>query len=660
MKFEVQTVTEYKEDGMDPPLRQQQPSPRSSPLHLFKWPLFLTLTCTILSLVILEPLVRSAVQEADSGIDDALFSTQQKSLAFGHHEMEFLCNQTNDIVTAVRNRALFNEKEALLWKQSGPFSLLTCEQLIRSLPTTSMKNGRNATNDGTTSSFGGDRLFELANLISLQRLAEKLSKLEEHPPHSQPSLTIAVIGGSMSTGWVDVSKLNNDTYNLAFPKKLEQFLQHKWPTSSMKVINLAIGGADENTWLGRLDLVMELDPDVIIVESAVNDQCNYNAQDAKSKFVNETSFALLNLLTNFPQQPAVISVELFRTAMNSKRDANQHCRGHVQEVTSNQSRQCFYCPQWWNPQTWREEARAYNSVSQASYRDAVWPILDHPPEELCTKYWNGLSHPEAGVHAMVASTILFQFMAVMERKNVLVQLLSKRVEQQQQDGTDGLKIVDVPQNICLTHISSYRALQDDPNDPFGKNHNYRDSCWSFRADVRRKYGWICETYGNNTMQLPNNTSETTNVPSINRDEYLHLSKKIWIGEDRKIIISRLVSYNDRMAMAQVWFTSSNGTSPTNIFVGDPVWNISSWHEEKMSTPQPYAIQLDTLQFKGSLQMQWPAKCGTSAGYSAFSTRSGVGSSMVEVTFNLKMLAGASRSASVSGVHKFKLIGIVTC
>ena len=128
MKFEVQTVTEYKEDGMDPPLRQQQPSPRSSPLRLFKWPLFLTLTCTILSLVILEPLVRSAVQEADSGIDDALFSTQQKSLAFGHHEMEFLCNQTNDIVTAVRNRALFNEKEALLWKQSGPFSLLTCEQ----------------------------------------------------------------------------------------------------------------------------------------------------------------------------------------------------------------------------------------------------------------------------------------------------------------------------------------------------------------------------------------------------------------------------------------------------------------------------------------------------------------------------------------------------
>lgn len=584
--------------------------------------------------------------------------TQEKdfSLIVGKHEVELLCNKTNEIVNAVRNNALLNETEALLWNQRGPFYLLTCEQLIRSLPTLSW-NGSNETNTASDSISE----FELQNLISLKRLAAKLMKLEQRS--NRHYLTVVVIGGSMSTGWVDGSKLNNNTYNLAFPRKLEQFMRQQWPASSLNVMNMAIGGADENTWLGRLDLVMELDPDVILVESAVNDQCDYNRQDEKAAFVNQTSFSLLNILVNFPQKPAVISVELFRTAMGNSRDANKHCRGHVQKTSDPQ---CYYCPQWWKPQTWRENARKYNSVSQASYRDAVWPIQDHPTDDLCSKYWSGMSHPEAGVHAMVASTIFFQFLVVMEKTKALLQL-------SQQDDESGAKLIEIPKNICLHHISSYRAMQGDPKDPFQEENmisdanqpinssknssNYGDSCWSFRADVRKKYGWICEVNQHSTLlSSPGNASHT----NVTVDSYLHLSKTIRIGGERKVIVSRLVSYDDRMAIGQVWFTSrrEDGNSTINIFENDPVWNISSWHEDKTSIPQPLAIHLDTLQFKNSLQIQWPSVEDSDGSSTSNKVDLFHSTTTVEVTFHLKILLGSSRS--LSGINKFKLLGIVTC
>ena len=118
-------------------------------------------------------------------------------------------------------------------------------------------------------------------------------------------------------------------------------------------------------------------------------------------------------------------------------------------------------------------------------------------------------------------------------------------------------------------------------------------------------------------------------------------------------------------MAQVWFTASSNDgldSYTNIFQGDPVWNISSWHEDKTSIPQPHAIHLDELQFKDS-QIQWPplSQGGVSTNSDISFYRSSSyddSSSTVEVIFNLKIMLGSSRSSSQ--VDKFKLLGIVTC
>ena len=409
--------------------------------------------------------------------------------------VKLLCNETNEIVETVYSRALQNETDAIAWQQSGSFLFLNCEQLTRSLSTTRNNYNENVTNNNTARSDDAEVEIELDHNLAMRRLSEKLSKLklkdEKSAVTSDSSLKIVVIGGSMSTGWVDYSTVNNaDVANVAWPRKLEQFMHQKWHKSSVQVINLALGGANEDTWLGRLDVIMEYAPDIILVESAVNDESDYHEQASIADHVNRTSYLLLNILMNFPTEPAVINVELFRIAHHNVRDANTHCRGHVGEVVTSEA--CLYCEQWWKPQSWRKEARDLNSVSSISYRDAVWPILSQPPKELC-QYWSGLSHPESGVHAMVASTILFQFMVVMQKKDAFLELSKQRRNWgggNKNAANVLLHQASIPENVCLSHISSFRAVQGDPNDAFLRDisssnsrskeqYTHANSCWKF-------------------------------------------------------------------------------------------------------------------------------------------------------------------------------------
>eukprot|EP00978_Attheya_sp_CCMP212_P027355 scaffold91610_cov58-Attheya_sp.AAC.7 len=596
---------------------------------------------------------------------------QRRAYKYNATQNLCLCNETNRVVNAVYNRALLTQSEAGFWQQEAPFSALNCEQLVRSIPSHILKNGDIEHDQHTTDVNGTPRTTLKPSFdLSLQRLAEKLQKLENGS--SSNPLKIVVIGGSMTTG-MGYGRSKNDPRSAAWPRKLEQFMHEKWNTthqhnSPVQVINLALGGADENTWLGGMDIIMNHAPfDIILVESAVNDQCDFKDQESKEKEVDRTSNLLLNMLMNFPNEPAVISVELFRVAGTSKGDANLHCRGHVKDVKNQtNNKECLYCPQWWKPQDWRKKAREKNSVSHVSYRDAVWPILNQPPPNLCHQYWTGLSHPQAGTQTLVASTILFQLMTVMHMKDELVGLL--------QDGrrtgkNNKVELTSMPKTVCLNPISSYRAIQDDPHNPMDVDTNENenkdggssdDSCWEFRADVQKKYGWICEHGRNTTMNRTKGVQE----------KYDHFSKNVDIGGDGKLIISRLVSYDTRMAKAQVWFstssadkTKSNSETSINIFQGDPVWNITSWHESRTSIPQPVVIELGALEFKPTIttNLQWPSKSISAAGNEEGATDTK--SSTLEVTFNMRMLVGSSAAShkdTILGVDKFKLLGIVTC
>ena len=577
-------------------------------------------------------------------------------------EINLLCNETNEIVKQVYSQALLNNTEAKLWSQYLPFRYLNCEQLQRSMPTTSVRVNVNEMKDELKKTVNFD-----PNL-AMQRLSQKLQIFR-----SQKSLLkIVVIGGSMSRGFVDYSKVETWPRNklLAWPAKLQQFMQQKFGLD-VEIVNLSMGGANENTWLGHLDYIMEHAPfDIILVESAVNDSCDYKDQISRAAMVNSTSHLLLNLLTNFPTSPAVISIELFRTAFQNQTIANRHCKGHAHNVTDPLfKKMCLYCPQWWMPQDWRQSARESNYASYVSYRDAVWPQQHNPPNDLC-QFWSGLMHPQAGVHAMVASAIFFQFLVAMHEERTLVGML--------QSNKNKVPLLSIPEGICVNTISSIRAVQGDPTDAMNLSNN-ENSCWEFRADSRRKYGWICEISRDSVSKKIAASSQEGNSHTYNTSiagsEYFHLQKTILIGGTKNVILSRLVSFDERMATAQVWFSSSNSinsnktsttTTSENIFVGDPVWNVTSWHKDTTSIPQPYRIGLNRLVFKNLSNIEWPSPFSSADKGRDFSEPvaiSGKSVNLTEVTFNLRLLPRSSIASTrneIEGVDKFKLLGIMTC
>ena len=154
-------------------------------------------------------------------------------------------------------------------------------------------------------------------------------------------------------------------------------------------------------------------------------------------------------MNEFPGQPAVIVVELFRVAQKVESDARRHCSNNVMLLhdSTNNNETCAYCEQWWKPQDWREAAVERSSVARISYRDAVWPELEDPPNNLC-QYWYGMSHPQVGTHVLVASTVLFQFLVVMEKYEELMgPLLSNAVA----------PVTDIGNYACLNPVSRYRA-----------------------------------------------------------------------------------------------------------------------------------------------------------------------------------------------------------
>ena len=117
--------------------------------------------------------------------------------------------------------------------------------------------------------------------------------------------------------------------------------------------------------------------------------------------------------------------------------------------------------------------------------------------------------------------------------------------------------------------------------------------WEFKADSREKFGWSCK------QSRANNTNSSAH-------NYLCLFKKISIGDKEKVILTRLVSYDKRMAAAKYWFSTSaqqhNGVNSdskanTNIFVGDPVWNVMLWWEKKESIPVSISIVVGSLELK---------------------------------------------------------------
>lgn len=261
------------------------------------------------------------------------FNTKTRTTA-SSLEIRAICSESITIVNKVyAEKSDSKNSEQTYWSQDVPSIFLDCNQLARSLQIT--PTSKNSTENDE---------YEITPTISLLRLARKMRKLDVSHESREP-FKIVVIGGSMTTGIVDVGKRKDP--KIAWPYKLANFMSEKWPQKQIEIINLAKGGANEETWLGNLDVIVDQSPiDVILVESAVNDQCDYNNQVKKAAEVNRTSRLLLNILSQSFADAAVFSVELFRTAYNNASAAHLHCKNHVGQMFDPSLNQtCYWCPQ---------------------------------------------------------------------------------------------------------------------------------------------------------------------------------------------------------------------------------------------------------------------------------------------------------------------------
>jgi hypothetical protein len=314
----------------------------------------------------------------------------------------------------------------------------------------------------------------------MYRLAQVISDLEAGKiKHIQ----VVVIGGSMTAGH------EAGDHPGAWPRKLEILLQALWGPESITVTNIARPGGQYNYWLQNFARIVEFGHfNIIIGDFAVNNQVDYDKQDALATDLNKTQYSLLNLLVHLPFRPAVLLVETFRTAGTSQGDAKNHCGQHRKKVDTQ-----WICPQWWMPQTWREQAVRFNSVPVVSYRDAVWPLHDSPPTNIAY-YWDGLSHPLFNSHVMMAGALLFGFLAPVRRD---VEALLQNYE------SSDFPVPNLPplHGVCVDTTTKYLA-ENGNNDTSrfpGWNSPKDSHCWQYRADSRDKFGWIAEMSKKSTL-----------------------------------------------------------------------------------------------------------------------------------------------------------------
>jgi len=149
----------------------------------------------------------------------------------------------------------------------------------------------------------------------LKQLLALISRLER----GEEPIKIVILGGSMTAGHRD--DIKGAGKDGAWPHKLEMLLHQIWPSDIVTVENHAQGAVSETFWLENFHLVKRMEPfDLLIGEWAVNDQCDYKLKAQCASKFNQTSHSLINEILWLPSNPAVLSIELFRTAFHAESD----------------------------------------------------------------------------------------------------------------------------------------------------------------------------------------------------------------------------------------------------------------------------------------------------------------------------------------------------
>ena len=382
--------------------------------------------------------------------------------------------------------------------------------------------------------------------FQLFRLTKAVEALEEGK-----RVRMAVLGGSVSSGHSDYFPVGGITN--AWPVWLERMMRTVW--KKVQVDNLSSGGSSSMTHALNFDKYASEGYDVFLLELAVNDQCQWAAMKRQSKKVHERSNTLFELILPLKNHPAVACVELFRSSFRSSRDANRHCKGHVQDLGN----EVYFCEQWWYPQDWRKQSRLAHHVPMVSYRDAVFPNVNHPPADL-NETWSGKSHPGPFVHFWIAEAVFFAFLNIKQHTTT---------DFEPKERSD----------LCTKKATSFAALEGASK--FVPKS--RGCGWEFREDVAGKPGWI--------IQGPEGLTKCDFSLNASRE----ISFMLNVKDVGLVVGTFLESYDERMGKAEAWLVQ---VPESKIVLNSRIKEHFSVPQHfRMTVPEKFRNRLLELKFR---------------------------------------------------------------
>ena len=196
-------------------------------------------------------------------------------------------------------------------------------------------------------------------------------------------VSIVTFGSSFSLGSQCAMHLTkrHQWDQCSWPRQLSPLLEEMRDKlqikAHIKISNFGKGGYNTAAWARENveDNHAFQSADMLIYEGA--------SDHPDEKQVSEASTVLFSTLLDLPGKPAVLALEVPRAAGLSGSGTSRWMYGcqSNKEVKLTVSK-LFYCQDWWQVPSWRAKVLEPFGVPTVSYRNAFWPNLTQPEDEM--------------------------------------------------------------------------------------------------------------------------------------------------------------------------------------------------------------------------------------------------------------------------------------
>lgn len=219
--------------------------------------------------------------------------------------------------------------------------------------------------------------------------------LEKARDNGTAPVLVVALGDSVTQGCMDEGRMN---FEAVYHHRVQRLLEARHPGTTFSVINAGIGGESAPGGLKRLDRdVIRHQPDLVIVGYGLNDSCA--GDRAGLDAFRETLAALVGRIRRETQADALLLTPNMMAARDNAA-VPERWKPAIGMFVSRQTTGVVAA----YAQAIREVAEAGGAALADVY--AKWEELEKSGVDVTLRLCNGINHPDAGMHDMVARVIM--------------------------------------------------------------------------------------------------------------------------------------------------------------------------------------------------------------------------------------------------------------